>query len=263
MIDVSGSMSESASEIKDDDKEEGGFSRLALVKHSLKTIVSTLSENDKMCLITFNWKATIELEATNTDDAGKTKIFKKIEKMKANGNTNIRDALCLGIEESKRFKNYSICLKLFTDGEPNVNPPLGIVPSFKKIIFDIRNFNFTISTFAFGYRANFQMMEEIAEIGNGIYGYCPDCTMVGTIFVNFMANILNTIESTIRIDVKNPKLNKKFAIGGLYSGMPRHLGFFLNKIDFRNTKIILYLGQQKKYEIKGIDLTEKNDEIMN
>ena len=32
--------------------------------------------------------------------------------------------------------------------------------------------------------------------------------MVETIFVNFMANILNTIESTIRIDIKNAKLNK-------------------------------------------------------
>ena len=61
---------------------------------------------------------------------------------------------------------------LFTDGEPNVNPPFGIVPSLKKIIIDIKNDNFTISTFAFGYRSNFQLMEEIAEIGNGIYGYC-------------------------------------------------------------------------------------------
>ena len=41
MIDVSDSMSESSSEMKDNDKEEGGFSRLALVKHALKTVVST------------------------------------------------------------------------------------------------------------------------------------------------------------------------------------------------------------------------------
>ena len=76
--------------------------------------------------------------------------------------------------------------------------------------------------------------------------------MVETIFVNFMANILNTIESTIRIDIKNAKLNKKFAIGGLYSCMPRHSGFFLNKIDFRNMKIISYLGQQKINKIKKL-----------
>jgi hypothetical protein len=36
--------------------------------------------------------------------------------------------------------------------------------------------------------------------------------MVETIFVKFMANILNTIESTIRIDIKNAKLNKKLQL---------------------------------------------------
>ena len=117
----------------------------------------------------------------------------------------------------------------FTDGEPNINPPLVIVPSLKEIISGMEDVNFTISTFAFGYNVDSVLMEEIAQVGNGIYGYCPDCTMVGTIFVNFMANILNTIESTIKIDVKNENLKKAFEIGGLYSGMARHLGFLLKK----------------------------------
>ena len=260
MIDVSGSMSCAASDLKNNN-EEGGFTRLALVKHSLKTVVSTLSENDKMCLITFSDKAKMELEATNVDDLGKKKIFEKIEKMHANGCTNIWDSLRLAIEVTKRFENYNTCLMLFTDGEPNINPPLGIVPSLKEII-DIKNVNFTISTFAFGYNVDSKLMEEIAQVGNGIYGYCPDCTMVGTIFVNFMANILNTIESTVKIDVKNKNLNKIFEIGGLYSGMARHLGFILKKMNFKETDISLYLGSNKKNEIKGIDLGENNDEIM-
>ena len=259
MIDVSGSMSCAASDLKNNN-EEGGFTRLALVKHSLKTVVSTLSENDKMCLITFSDKAKMVLEATNVDDLGKKKIFEKIEKMHANGCTNIWDSLRLAIEVTKRFENYNTCLMLFTDGEPNINPPLGIVPSLKELI--TKNVNFTISTFAFGYNVDSELMEEIAKVGNGIYGYCPDCTMVGTIFVNFMANILNTIESTVKIDVKNKNLNKIFEIGGLYSGMARHLGFILKKMNFKETDISLYLGSNKKNEIKGIDLGENNDEIM-
>jgi len=261
MIDISGSMSCSASDLKNNN-EEGGFTRLALVKHSLKTVVSTLSENDKMCLITFSNKATMELEATNVDDLGKKKIFEKIEKMKACGNTNIWDSLRLAIEVTKRFKNYNTCLMLFTDGEPNINPPLGIVPSLKEIISDIKNVNFTISTFAFGYNVDSVLMEEIAQVGNGIYGYCPDCTMVGTIFVNFMANILNTIESTIKIDVKNENLKEAFEIGGFYSGMARHLGFLLKKNSFKKTDIVLYLGSEKKNEINEIDLVENKNEIM-
>jgi hypothetical protein len=34
--------------------------------------------------------------------------------------------------------------------------------------------------------------------------------------------------------------------------MPRHSGFFLNKIDFRNMKIISNLGQQKINKIKKL-----------
>ena len=263
LIDVSGSMSSSASnELKGN--EEANFTRLSLVKHSLKTVTSTLSNDDLMCLITFNSKAVMQLEATKTDEQGKKEIFTKIENMKASGSTNIWDALRLGILVSQRYNNYSTCLMLFTDGEPNINPPMGIVPSLKEVISGIPNVDFTISTFAFGYQVDSKLMEEISKIGNGIYGYCPDCTMVGTIFVNFMSNILTTIESTIKIEVKNQKqnFNKIFEIGGLYSGISRHQGFYLDKNDFKNTEINLYLGKEKKKSINGIDLTEKNDDIM-
>ena len=263
LIDVSGSMLSSASnELKGN--EEANFTRLSLVKHSLKTVTSTLSNDDLMCLITFNSKAVMKLEATKTDEQGKKEIFTKIENMKASGSTNIWDALRLGILVSQRYNNYSTCLMLFTDGEPNINPPMGIVPSLKEVISGIPNVDFTISTFAFGYQVDSKLMEEISKIGNGIYGYCPDCTMVGTIFVNFMSNILTTIESTIKIEVKNQNqnFNKIFEIGGLYSGISRHQGFYLDKNDFKNTQINLYLGKEKKKSINGIDLTEKNDDIM-
>ena len=263
LIDVSGSMLSSASnELKGN--EEANFTRLSLVKHSLKTVTSTLSNDDLMCLITFNSKAVMKLEATKTDEQGKKEIFTKIENMKASGSTNIWDALRLGILVSQRYNNYSTCLMLFTDGEPNINPPMGIVPSLKEVISDIPNVDFTISTFAFGYQVDSKLMEEISKIGNGIYGYCPDCTMVGTIFVNFMSNILTTIESTIKIEVKNQNqnFNKIFEIGGLYSRISRHQGFYLDKNDFKNTEINLYLGKEKKKSINGIDLTEKNDDIM-
>ena len=261
MIDVSGSMSCSASNnMKGEEKDY--FSRLALVKHSLKTVVSTMAETDKMSLIVFANKATKILEATNINEAGKNIVFDKIKEMRAYGGTNIWDALRLGLIEAQKYNNYSTCLMLFTDGEPNINPPMGIVPSLNETISDIKNVNFTISTFAFGYNVDSQLMEEIARIGNGIYGYCPDCTMVGTIFVNFMSNILTTLESTVKLDVRNSKLCKKFEIGGLYSGISRHLGFFMDKSDFKNTEITLYLGGEKKTKIKNIDYTSINDDLM-
>ena len=261
MIDVSGSMQVSSSQ---DMKggEEVGISRLALVKHALKTVASTMNKDDKMSLITFNGKAKMRLEATNTDDIGKNIIFDEIKKMNPDGCTNIWDALRVGMREAQKYKMYNTCLMLFTDGEPNENPPMGIIPTLREAISDIKDVNFTISTFAFGYDVDSLLMEEISQIGNGVYGYCPDCTMVGTIFTSFMANILTTIESTVSVHVKNKFLQKKFEIGGLYSGAARNLGFFLEKSDFKNTEIKLLFGKNEKSVIKNIDYTKKSDKLM-
>ena len=261
MIDVSGSMEESTTkEFKGG--EDVGISRLGLVKHALKTVASTMNKEDKMSLITFEDEAKMLLKATEVNEMGKNLIFDEIKKMRPGGCTNIWDALRIGMIEAQKYKDYNTCLMLFTDGEPNENPPKGIIPTLREAISDIKNVNFTISTFAFGYNVDSKLMEEIAEIGNGIYGYCPDCTMVGTIFTNYMANILTTVESTVRIDVKNKYLQKKFEIGGLYSDIPRHLGFFMNKSDFKNTEITLFLGQEEINKIKNIDYTQKNPDIM-
>jgi len=261
MIDVSGSMQISSSQ---DMKggEDAGISRLGLVKHALKTVVSTLNKEDKMSLITFSSKAKMCLEVTDVNDMGKNVIIDEINKMYPDGCTNIWDALRLGMIEGQKYKDYNTCLLLFTDGEPNENPPMGIIPTLKEAISDIKDVNFTISTFAFGYNVDSILMEEISQIGNGIYGYCPDCTMVGTIFTNFMANILTTIESTVKIDVKNKYLQKKFEIGGLYMGISRHLGFSLKKSDFKDTEITLFLNQEETDKIKNIDYTENNSDIM-
>ena len=261
MIDVSGSMQISSSQ---DMKggEEVGISRLGLVKHSLKTVASILSKDDRMSLITFNRKAKLCLEPIQMNETGKNIIFDEIKKMHADGSTNIWDALRVGMIEAQKYKEYNTCLLLFTDGEPNVNPPMGIIPTLRESISDIKDVNFTISTFAFGYNVDSKLMEEIAQIGNGIYGYCPDCTMVGTIFTNFMANILTTVEPIVRINVKNKYLQKKFEIGGLYSGISRHLGFSLNKAEFKNTEISLFFGNEEIKTIKNINYTEKNSSIL-
>ena len=173
LIDVSGSMSESSTN-GSKGGEDVGISRLGLVKHSLKTIALTLNKEDKMSLITFETNAKLCLEATELNDTGKDLIFGEIQNMRPDGCTNIWDALRLGMIEAQKYNEYNTCLMLFTDGEPNENPPMGIIPTFKEAISEIKKVNFTISTFAYGYDADSELMEEIAQIGNGIYGYCPD-----------------------------------------------------------------------------------------
>ena len=64
--------------------------------------------------------------------------------------------------------------------------------------------------------------------------------MVGTIFTSYMASILITVESTVSIEVKNKSLQEKFEIRGLYLDIPRHLGFFLDKLILKILKLFYF-----------------------
>ena len=99
----------------------------------------------------------------------------------------------------------------------------------------------------------------ILEIG--IYGYCPDCTMVGTIFINFMSNILTLISPIVEINVKNNSLNDKIVIGGLYEDVYRNYLLKVNTDDIKNTKInILIKNSNQEFNINlGNEIINEND----
>ena len=261
MLDISSSMNEDAcKDVKE--MEDLSFSRLQLVLHSINTIISSLENDDLLCLITFNNRGEIILDPINMDEDGKKTSFKTIKKIIPKGATNIWDALRIGTNVAKKYSetNYNTNLLLFTDGEPNINPPMGIVPSLKEYLSDI-NVKFTISTFAFGYNVDSKLMEEIANYGNGIYGYCPDCTMVGTIFINFMSNILTSISPIVEIDVSNNSLNNKIVIGGLYEDVYRNCLIKVNSDDIKDTKInILIKNSNQEFNVDiGNEIINENE----
>jgi Mg-chelatase subunit ChlD len=222
MLDVSGSMSLNAcNEVNG--MEDLSFSRLNLVKHSMNTIISILEEDDILCIITFSEKGKIILPPMKMEKKGKEDAFEKIKEMDSQNSTNIWDALRIGVLEANKYKDsiYSTHLLLFTDGEPNENPEIGIIPSLQNLLKDIE-LTFTISTFAFGYNVDSELMENISKIGNGVYGYCPDCTMVGTIFINFMSNILTIISNVVQICVSYNNININENIGSVYYDVYRN-----------------------------------------
>lgn len=55
--------------------------------------------------------------------------------------------------------------------------------------------------FGFGFKIDAGLLEEICEIGNGIYGCCPDASMVGTIFINNVSSLISTISPLAKLKV--------------------------------------------------------------
>ena len=56
-----------------------------------------------------------------------------------------------------------------------------------------------IHVFGYGYELDSYLLREIAQIGYGTYTYIPDCSMVGTAFINFMATALSTFTNNLSL----------------------------------------------------------------
>eukprot|EP00833_Pecoramyces_ruminatium_P003317 jgi/Orpsp1_1/1177349/evm.model.c7180000061101.1 len=243
VVDVSGSMGlNCCNNMKG--MERIKITRLELIKHSLKTIVSALRKEDKICVIEFsnNVKMIVEpVELSNKDI--KDEVINKINDMKTSGMTNMWAGINMAIENSKSipYQNYQKSIMVFTDGESNSDPPEGVYKALENKLND-NDDQFTISTFSYGNDINLKLLVDIAKLGNGIYGYCPDATMVGTIFINYMANLLSTITPVVKISLmQNNNTAETKIIGPLYRGTYRNIIFKIEKKKLNKIKVVVEL----------------------
>lgn len=72
-----------------------------------------------------------------------------------------------------------------------------------------------IHVFGYGYELDTTLLTEIAEVGYGTYTYIPDCSMVGTAFVNFMATAVSTVTNDLMVKLEdiNAKCELKEIVG--------------------------------------------------
>ncbi len=205
VVDVSGSMDSPVEINTGESQESHGFSRLDLVKHSLKTIIGCMNENDNLAIVTFSDTAKIFMDITQMNNIGKQSSNVFVDSIHTEGMTNIWDGLrvALDLSQSPLCQNTNTVISFLTDGEPNINPPRGILEALKKKIRDNNQFlNVSLSTFGFGYSLDSKLLSDIATECNGIYGYFPDCTFVGTIFVNYLSNVLSFASTRNKLQIQ-------------------------------------------------------------
>ena len=133
-VDVSGSMQMAATyEDGDGNTQDDGLSMLDIVKHALRTIVATLTPNDRFSIVSFSSSARVVLPLTAMDDDGTSLAESKIQHLNASGQTNLWDGMFKSMNafldgaangedvHSGRTK----AMLVLTDGQPNVVPPRG------------------------------------------------------------------------------------------------------------------------------------------
>ena len=246
LIDVSGSMDTDASPVSTTG-ESDGFSRLDLVKHAVRTFIEVLNSNDAISIITFSDYAQLKLDLCPMTPEGKETAIQIVNSLKTENMTNIWDGLRVGLLNISKIKNLdmNIGLVLLTDGEPNNNPPRGIVPTLKSTLesMDMAQ-SFTINTFGFGYSLDSGLLDQIAKCGYGTFGYIPDSSMVGTIFVNYLSTVLSTYLSNSKILIESKdKVLVSEQIGSIYFDQTRELIYKLDT-NYPDVTISLFVGEQ-------------------
>ena len=235
LIDVSGSMGSAATDANTG--ETDGFSILDLVKHSVKTIIHTLDESDYLAIVHFESGASILMTPQKMTEVGRTLALQTVDAMQPLGSTNLWQGLekSIGmINKEEICKKCSTSLWLFTDGQPDSYPG-GIAPSLKKYLKG-KSPPCVINAFGFGYSLDSELLYQIAEIGNGLFCYVPDCNLLGTTFVNCLCNTMATAmyKCWLRVSVKDVTGLKcigyevkdgKIELGSVQYGQPRDIVF--------------------------------------
>lgn len=248
VIDVSGSMADEANLKSDEGKVETyGFTILDLVKHSIRTIIGSLTENDQLALVKFDSDAQTVLNLTKMNQEGKKLANKAVDSLKSGGSTNIWAGLETGLNVIKNGdvgKNSAVLL--LTDGQPVVIPPRGHQAMLKKYRDDNNGkLPAVIKTFGFGNSLDSKLLDDLAKEGDGAFAFIPDGSFVGTIFVNAISNLLNIVTLDTNLVIKGVSEEKADLLRNFNKGQPN------------NNSIVLRLGTVRFGQSRDIVLPKE------
>ena len=216
LLDVSGSMNEP--------------DKLPLLKSAFRMLVSTLSPDDTVSIVTYAGEAGTVLEPTKASE--RDKILDAIDTLSPGGST----AGEAGIREAYRLAKASFVeggvnrVMLATDGDFNVGQSDDA--DLKRIIETNRASDVFLSVFGFGRgNLNDQMMQTIAQNGNGTAAYIDTLAEAEKVLVQDASSTIFPIAKDVKIQVEfNPATVGEYRLIGYETRS-------LNREDFNNDRV--------------------------
>jgi len=216
LLDVSGSMNEP--------------DKLPLLQSAFRLLVSTLGPDDTVSIVTYAGDAGVVLEPTKALD--KEKILRAIDTLTPGGTTageaGIREAYRLA--ESSFVKGGVNRVMLATDGDFNVGQSDDA--DLKRLIEEKRESGVFLSVFGFGQgNLNDQMMQTIAQNGNGTAAYIDTLAEAEKVLVQDASSTIFPIAKDVKIQVEfNPEVVAEYRLIGYETRA-------LNREDFNNDQV--------------------------
>jgi Mg-chelatase subunit ChlD len=268
IVDVSGSMN-SALVLKDltgHAIEGANLTKLEMVRHAVKVAITSLPLGTHVGVVAYGDSVSELVPFTQiAEESDRARIIQEVSKMRTNGCTDIFKALEFSAQATLRYCEKTNCIRsharkkmwLLTDGlpySPNMPVKKGeeIIEGFELLAYTNRRVKeLQISTFGFGSGQEIEtdVLEKLARMTGGSFGYIPDpsmlaCNINGRNANDFMSISNETIEVSFPNDfimecvggtvvtqstrgdsrVVSVKLR-----GAFKKGIPRHVYFTLYK----------------------------------
>lgn len=200
LLDVSGSMSKA--------------NKLPLVKESLKMMVEQLGENDRIAIVVYADGAKCVLESTSGSE--QEAILVAVEGLKAGGSTNGGEGIQLAYQMARdQFVAGGVNrIVLCTDGDFNVG--MTSTEELIDLVEENAKGDLFLTVLGFGMEdTNDEMLEEITNRGNGIYGFIDNRREAHRQMVQQLIGNLVNVAKDVKIQVEfNPKKVKAYRLLG-------------------------------------------------
>lgn len=210
VIDRSGSMGTEATLKGEDGKTiSHGLNILNITVGAAKTVSHALDDNDRVGVVSFDCNAKIESNLINMTKENQSKLDTIMDNLRPGGTTNFWDGIYKGLETLRKGSEPGRLkyLLIMTDGIPTKSsePPKGYIKMLQLYKEQNPEFDCIIDTAGFGYSLDSKLLEKVANEGKGQYGFIPDSSLTGNIFVHKAANMMTTAitNSTFKIELEN------------------------------------------------------------
>jgi Ca-activated chloride channel homolog len=220
LIDVSGSMEDA--------------NRLPLLKSAMKLLTQQIRAQDRVAIVVYAGASGVVLEPT----ADQAKIAAALSRLQAGGSTNGAAGIELAYTVAKQayIPGGINRVLLATDGDFNVGTTS--FEALKSLIEEKRNSGISLTTLGFGMgnysgerNYNDQLMEQLADAGNGNYAFIDTLNEARKVLVEEMSSTLNTIAKDVKIQIEfNPEVVAEYRLIGYENRA-------LKREDFNNDKI--------------------------
>ena len=217
VMDVSGSMA-------DDNK-------INMVKYGLTKLVDQLGPNDRVAIVAFSDNAWVVLEPTSVES--RDRIINAINGLYPMSSTNTEAGLRLGYELAHRYYRDGVINRviLATDGVANVgNTDPNVLAQYAQDYYGRSIFLSTIGVGQGEY--NDQLLETLADKGNGTYSFLDSPEAAERIFGQDLTGTLQTIAKDAKVQVDfNPNVVRRYRLLGYENRAIADQDFRNNSVD--------------------------------